>query len=404
MVRVKGPVIDYFTFLSLIPERRRRFRSSRARVHARDTVAELAQAIHPEEQVFFISEIREETPTARTFRLKPVRSANHKPPAYFRAGQYVAVKEEVAGVTVSRPYSLSSAPVDALAGWYELTIKKDDSGFLTPHIWETWTRGTRVCTSGPAGGFHHDDLRDTNQLIGIAGGSGITPFRAMAREIVHGDLDVELTLFYGSRTLEDMIFRQELEGLAAASRGRFRLIPVLSHQQVEGMEQGFLTAELILRHVDPSRASCFICGPQAMYDFVSRELTLLDPQPRRIRREVFGEARDVTRVQGYPQGRGSAVHTITVQHQGTVRSIPGAERESILTALERAGLVPPSACRSGECGLCRSRLVEGQIFVSAENDGRRAADREFGHIHVCASYPLSDLTLEVPGIQVSLPL
>jgi ferredoxin len=58
--------------------------------------------------------------------------------------------------------------------------------------------------------------------------------------------------------------------------------------------------------------------------------------------------------------------------------------------------VPPSECRSGECGVCRSLLVDGDVYVGPESDGRRAADRRFGYIHPCASYPITDLEVTVP--------
>ena len=64
--------------------------------------------------------------------------------------------------------------------------------------------------------------------------------------------------------------------------------------------------------------------------------------------------------------------------------------------MERANLAPPSQCRSGECGFCRSLLVSGEVYVLPDSDGRRAADRQFGYIHPCASYPLSDLEVTVP--------
>ena len=65
--------------------------------------------------------------------------------------------------------------------------------------------------------------------------------------------------------------------------------------------------------------------------------------------------------------------------------------------MERAGIRAPSRCRSGECGWCRSRLLAGEVFIPEKTDGRRWADAQFGYIHPCSSFPISDVTLEVPG-------
>ena len=68
-----------------------------------------------------------------------------------------------------------------------------------------------------------------------------------------------------------------------------------------------------------------------------------------------------------------------------------------MTADRAAGIRAPSRCRSGECGWCRSKLVSGEVFVPEESDERRWADREYGYIHPYCSFPVSDLSLDVPG-------
>ena len=71
--------------------------------------------------------------------------------------------------------------------------------------------------------------------------------------------------------------------------------------------------------------------------------------------------------------------------------------EPILVAIERAGVAAPSRCRSGECGWCRSKLVSGNFFTPAENEGRRHSDIVHNYIHPCCTFPLSDMVIEVPG-------
>lgn len=68
--------------------------------------------------------------------------------------------------------------------------------------------------------------------------------------------------------------------------------------------------------------------------------------------------------------------------------------QTLLSAMEQAGIKAPSRCRSGQCGWCHSRLVSGEVFIPDEADGRREADKKFGWIHPCCTYPLSDIELD----------
>ena len=72
-----------------------------------------------------------------------------------------------------------------------------------------------------------------------------------------------------------------------------------------------------------------------------------------------------------------------------------AADETVLVALERAGVAAPSRCRGGECGWCRAKLDKGEVFLPEYLDKRRMADVSAGYIHPCCSYPLSDLSIEV---------
>ena len=76
--------------------------------------------------------------------------------------------------------------------------------------------------------------------------------------------------------------------------------------------------------------------------------------------------------------------------------IPAKATESLVVALERAGIRIDTGCRSGECGFCRTKILSGSVYVCPENDGRRAADKDFNYVHACAAYPTSDLTIKIP--------
>jgi len=399
-VNVKGHIRDLLAFRRLVPKRQSRIRKAPPQSLGLDPMNRLAQQLHPERQHLLIADIRQETATTRTYRLVAAPGSETGELAYFRAGQYLSFKVPVNGARITRPYSISSAPFEALGadGYYEVTIRKTDNGFLTPYAWDAWQVGIQIESSGPCGTFYHEPLRDAPQIVGLAGGSGITPFRSMAREIVFGDLEAELLLIYGSSDEDDIPFYDEFEELAQDTRGRFRVVHVLSCEAVAlpGCEQGFITAEIIRRYADIEASSFFVCGPQAMYRFVEEELAALDLPRKRIRREVFGEVQDITASPAFPAQVAGETFRLKVHVGGESVEVPARGIETVLVTMERANLAPPSECRSGECGFCRARLVSGEVYVLPEGDGRRAADKQFGYIHPCASYPLTDLEIAIP--------
>ncbi len=399
-VRVRGHIRDLLAFRRLVPKRKKRIARSPAGALGLDPINKLARRLHPDSQHLLIAAIRDETKTTRTFKLVADPDSDTRELAYFRAGQYLSLKVAVDGVAVTRPYSISSAPFEALdaGGFYEVTIRKRQDGFLTPYIWDSWKVATRLRSSGPCGFFYHEPLRDARKIVGLAGGSGIAPFRSMARNIVHGELDAELLLLYGSSDEDDIVFLGELEELEQKAPDKIRIVHVLSCDEVsmEGCERGFISADLIRKHADVDNSSFFVCGPQAMYEFVEQELAKLGLPNRRIRRELFGEPQDITRSPGFPREVADQTFRLEVHVGGVTTEVPARAVETILVAMERAKLAPPSECRSGECGFCRSLLADGNVYVSPESDGRRAADRRFGYIHPCSSYPITDLEVTVP--------
>ena len=348
-----------------------------------------ARALHPAVQRMVVSRIIERGATdARTLVLT---TEDGKPAAWFRAGQYVSVSLKIGNSRVTRPYSISSSPKLTKDGRIHITVKGSKNGFVADYILKDLKEGDSVLVSGPEGRFYHDPLRDSLNVVAVAGGSGITPFLSMAYAIRDGLENFNLTILYGSRTEESILFRNELESITEET-DKVRVIHVLSDEQKSGFEHGFITADLIRKYASED-FSLFICGPQALYGFMEGVVSELGLPVRRVRREIIG-------VSGYmvagPCCEDEVFHTLTV-HQGPYRYvIKASSKETMLVAMERAGITAPARCRSGECGWCRSKLLSGSVFIPSENDFRRRKDKDTGHIHPCVTFPCSDLEIEVP--------
>ncbi len=356
---------------------------------------ELAKRLHPEEQYCLISKVVDHG-DAKSFTLVPDTEKGTTEMAFFRAGQYVSVSLDLDGALVHKPYTICSNPKDALGKEntsYTLTIKKTNPAYASAYILENWKEGTAVTLSGPQGDFYYQNLRDAKKVIALAGGSGITPFFSMASAIVDGLEDFSLTILYGSRTADSILLKDELDKLAASSNGKVQVVHVLSHEEKEGFEHGFLTAELIQKYAAGEEFSLFLCGPKAMYAFAAEQVKTLHLPKRLVRMELAGDNWKVEELPGFPMEKKDQEFTLTVDIRGEKISVPCKANETLLWAMEKAGIAAPSHCRSGECGWCHSLMLCGDVYIPEDADGRRIADKKFGWIHPCCSYPLTDIEL-----------
>ena len=357
----------------------------------------LAKKLHPNVQYAVVAAIADHG-DAKSYTLAPDTDKGVEGLAYFRAGQYVSIALDIGEAKLNKPYTIRSCPKDALNGSYTITVKRTAKGFASDYILDNWQVGTKVKLSAPLGEFYYQEMRDAKNVIALAGGSGITPFYSMAAAIADGTEDFNLTILYGSRTKDAILLGAELDAIATASAGKVKVVHVLSDEAAEGCEKGFITAELIQKYAPAADYSVYLCGPKAMYKFMDAELPKLGLKGRRIRKELPGEYGDPTADEKYPKDAAGKTYQITVLIRGESQSVSCRADQTLLDALEKAGIRAPSHCRSGECGWCHSRLVSGDVYIPEDTDGRRMADKKFGWIHPCCSYPLSDVTLDVPVI------
>lgn len=356
----------------------------------------LAKALHPQVQYLKVSEIIIHSKDIKSYYLIPDTSKGTTSLAWFSAGQYLSLTLSIGHSTITRPYSLTSSPRDSLNGQYLITVKRVNGGLASQYILDNWEVGTPVIASAPLGQFTYEPLRDGKTIIGIAGGSGITPFRSLAYAIAEGDEDASLVLLYGSRTLEDAVFTRELTKLSMRC-DKFTMVNILSEEKDDDYEHGLITAELIQKYAPEGSYSVFICGPQAMYDYVDEQLKTLSVPSKYIRHELFGEFFCPSKEDDYTSPASETV-TITVRIGGKEQSFSAPVDTSILRSLENQGIACPSQCRSGKCGWCHSKLISGNVYTPKSMDGRREADSVFGYIHPCCAFPLSDIVIEVPPI------
>ena len=358
----------------------------------------LANELHPKCQHLKIKEIIPFSDDFKRFVFEADKELGTEKLAWFSAGQYLVIAVEIDGKTYCRPYSIASSPRDTLKGEIMIAVKRVNEGIVSGYMLDNMKPGDRILASAPLGDFTYEPLRDAKTVIGIAGGSGITPFRSFAKAISEGDEDFNLILLYGSRTLEDAVFSDEIKALAG-DYPKIKLVNVLSEEKKKGCENGFIGQKLILKYApENENYSIFLCGPQAMYEFADKEIAQLGLRRKFIRHEVFGEYFHPEKNEDYKADI-NAVYNLTVRMSGEEFTCMCPADTSLLRAMEAAGIKAPSDCRSGRCGWCRSQLISGDVYIPQSVDGRRMADKEFGYIHPCCSFPLSDIVIDVPPLR-----
>ncbi len=391
--------LKFTKFFSMLGDRQKRFENSEAElIEIEDQATFLAKSLHPKRQYAVVESVIERGENCKSFVLVPDNDKGTAQLAYFGAGKYLTVFETIEDMPVSRAYSISSSPKEALEGKYVLTIKLVEGGLMSRFIFDTWKEGRRVELSAPSGNFEYQPLRDAEKVICLAGGSGITPFVSMAKAIRDGDEDFEMTLIYGSRREDEILFRQELDEIAAECN-KVKVVHVLSDEEnvADGMEKGFITADIISKYAPENEAySVFICGPSQMYAFLDKELEKLNLEKKYIRHEMFGEFHNPSTCEDYPSDIPETVK-IKVIIRDKIYNVEGSSSDSVMQILEKNAVAVPSRCRSGECGFCHSHLLKGKVYVPEHLEYRRLADYKFGCIHPCCSFPLTDLEIEVPS-------
>ncbi len=347
----------------------------------------LAKKLHPAAQAMVVTAVREETGDMKTIRMA---AADGHELAYFRPGQYIPVCVEIDGNIVERPYSLTASPEESLnGGYYEISVKRAGDGYISNFLNDTVKVGTKLTLGAPMGVNFYMPMRDSKNIIGIAGGSGVTPFRSMARAICDGTIHACLTLIYGCNKASDIAFAGEWPEYEKLTGGKVKCVPVIAFEEAAGCEHGFITLDIIKKYADIDQASFFISGPQGLMDHMHKVLGETNIRRKFTRFCIHGDA------QFAPAEDSNAEYTLTVHMAGETCKIKASANETILRALEKAGLKPMVKCRSGECGFCRSYLCSGEFEMVEGADWRRKKDKILGFIHPCCSFPRSDMEIVV---------
>ncbi len=230
-------------------------------------------------QLGTVVEVVDETPTVRTVVLDLPDWPEH------RAGQHVDIRLTAEdGYRAERAYSIASAPGEQVA----ITVERLEDGEVSPYLTEVLREGDQLELRGPIGGYFVWGPDNGGPLLLVAGGSGVAPFRAMLRHRHRLGSEVATRLLYSSRTLDDVIYRAELD----KPEPGLEVVQTLTRSQPpDWAGYSRRVDQDMLREVAWPAAEtplAFVCGPTSFVETVASGLVDLGYAPARVKTERFG--------------------------------------------------------------------------------------------------------------------
>ncbi|MGW0413645.1 1,2-phenylacetyl-CoA epoxidase subunit PaaE [Streptomyces collinus] len=309
----------------------------------------------------------------------------------FEPGQSLTLRRRVDGRDERRSYSICS-PAGTRP---RIGVRVVPGGLFSSWLVDEVAPGDTVEVMGPVGAFT-PDLTVPGHHVLIAAGSGITPMVSIAESVLAADPASRVTLFYGNRRTDSVMFVDELADLKDLYPARFQLAHVLSREPREAdLLSGRLDGERLAALVDglvdvPTADHWWLCGPHGMVLDAQRVLSGLGVPADRIHQELFFAGEEPVAPVRHAEPRADGpVSEVTLVLDGRSTTSPLSREATILDSAARVRPDLPFACKGGVCGTCRAHITEGKADMR-RNYALEPAEVDAGYVLTCQSYPVSD--------------
>ncbi|MCF7548264.1 1,2-phenylacetyl-CoA epoxidase subunit PaaE [Pseudonocardia sp. WMMC193] len=302
----------------------------------------------------------------------------------FRPGQFLTLQRD----GERRSYSIC-APVGAAP---RVGVRRVDGGLFSEWLVDRLAVGDEVEVGPPAGSFTPELAAGTHHGL-IAAGSGITPVLSIAASLLAAHPDTRVTLIYGNRRTDTVMFTEEIADLKNAHGPRLHLLNVLSREPTEAdVFNGRLDADrlrtLLGALVDVEGVDhWWLCGPLGMTDAAVAVLGELGVDRARVHRELFYVDEPPPELRR-PTAEVVDGAQVTVVLNGRTTELVLPRDESVLDAAQKVRGDLPFACKGGVCGTCRAKVVSGEVTMR-RNFALEEDEVAKGYVLTCQTLPVS---------------
>ncbi len=320
----------------------------------------------------------------------------------YKPGQFMTLVLEINGEQACRSYTLSSTPSRPYS--LMLTIKRVDGGLVSNYLIDHLQPGQTVRVLPPTGQFNLFDIPAKKYLF-LSAGCGITPMYSMSRYLTDSQMNADIAFVHSARTQADIIFKTSLETMATRHRD-FKLRYIVEdvtadtawHPEAVLHDIGRLSADN-LRDLVPDFAerTVFLCGPEPYMQAVKTILAELNFDMTQLYHESFATA--VKEAQSRVRQAEMQTEAPVSGGNSFMLSIGDKKRalttdQTLLEGIEAEGLPIIAACRSGVCGACKCKVLEGET-ESTSSMTLTPAEIEAGYVLACSTKLKSDVTLSL---------
>lgn len=316
----------------------------------------------------------------------------------FIPGQYLTLRAEIEGQDIRRSYSICTSPSE---NDLRVAVKQVENGVFSTYSNNTLKVGDVLTVMKPMGRFTASpSASNTANYLLIAAGSGITPILSIAKGVLQGEPHSTITLVYGNKTFDSIIFKEQIEGLKNTYMARFNVIHVLSRESLGSeLNSGRIDIakfELLAKTVIDINSinQTYLCGPAQMITSVSNWMKENGAKDENIHFELFTSPNAVKNVtekvnkDTIPNLNTSKV-TVIIDGDELEFEMPLGGNKYILDAANEKGGDLPFACKGGVCCTCRAKVLEGEVEMKL-NYSLEPHEVEKGFILTCQSIPKSE--------------
>jgi len=298
-------------------------------------------------------------------------------------------------LTIERDGERRSYSICAAAGAPpRIGVREVAGGAVSGWLVHELNAGDTIGVQAPSGSFT-PDLSVPGHHVLIAAGSGITPMMSIAASVLAADAKSTVTLLYGNRRSDTVMFADEVADLKDAYPARMRIVHVLSReaQEVElfsGRLDAGRLAELLPVTVDVAGVGhWWLCGPFGLVTGAIEVLTGLGVEPVKIHRELFWVGDDPPAEATHEEQPAGDGATLTVVLDGRSSTLTLAPGTPVLDGAQKIRPDLPFACKGGVCGTCRAKITSG-TGTMRRNYALEPHEVDAGYVLTCQTRPTSD--------------